>query len=180
MTAPINSREGIPPSGITRVVLNQAKMKKKELASVIPALSDRNILAEKSGYIFNSSIVGDSLFLGILPYFISGQRTYHYEIELPDRGKCVLFGFITPNGTIALLFKPEEDTYNGELLPGMADIFCDNYVRLARFLVENGFSCAFELDFVTKNVLEEIKLFAELPATIRELSLQPTPFDRME
>lgn len=168
----------ISPSGISRVLLNKAKKSPRELKSIIPALSNRDILIEKSGYLFNSSISGNCLCIGILPYFIEGQRTYHYDIELPEQGKCVLRGFINSNATVALLFEPDSDTYDGAFLPGVADIFRDNYVRLARFLLENGFSEDFEFDFGTKSIFEETKMFADIPATMKKLALQAAPFDK--
>ena len=71
----------------------------------------------------------------------------------------------------------KKNTYDNGFLPGMADIFCDNYVRLARFLIENGFPGDFELDLVTKCLFDEIKMFEDIPATVKELALQVTPFD---
>lgn len=172
MTDHINSNDVIPPSGITRVILNNKERNKDDLASLIPALSDRDILIQKSGYIFNSSFSDNSFCLGLLPCCIGGQRTHHYEIDLPEKGKCVLFGFISPNETLAILFKPGKDIYNGVFLTGIAEIFRKNYILLARFLLENGFSEHFGIDFATKNLLEEAKLFATPPTTLKELALQ--------
>ena len=168
----------INSSGISRIFLNKKEKSTVELKSIISALSDRDMLIEKSGYLFNSSIKGNCLCIGILPYFINGERTHHYDIELPENGKCMLRGFINSNAMLAIIFKPEKDTYaNGDFLPGMADIFRDNYVRLARFFIENGFSADFELDLVTKCLFDEIKMFTEIPGTVKELAMQETSFD---
>jgi hypothetical protein len=140
-------------------------------------LSDKKILIQKSGYIFSSSIKDDCLYIGILPYFIEGERTHHYDIELPVKAKCVLLGFINSNGTIAILFKPDNETYNNGFLPGIADVFRDNYIRLARLLINYGFSRDFELDLATRNIIETSKLLSEVPLTVKELALQPAPFD---
>ena len=171
------SNDIVPSSGLTRILLNEKEKSAKDLKTVITTLSDHDMLIIKSGYLFNSSISDNCLCLGLLPYFIDGQRTYHYDIDLSVKGKCILFGFINPNETISLLFKPRKDTYNGTFLPGIADIFSDNYIRFARFLVENGFSGSFELDFSTKNLLEETKLFEDTPSTVKELALLPAPFE---
>jgi hypothetical protein len=177
MTSHSSKKNIIPSSGITKIILNEKEKNPDDLKPIIPALSDLNILIQKSGYLFSSSISDNCLCLGLLPYFIDGQRTHHYEIDLPMTGKCVLFGFINSNETLALLFKPDKDTYNGGFLPGIADVFRDNYVRLARFLIENGFSGHFSLDLGTKNLLEETKLFTATPATLKELALKPAPFE---
>jgi len=89
----------------------------------------------------------------------------------------MLRGFINSNAMFAILFKPESDTYDNGFLPGMADVFCDNYVRLARFFIENGFPCEFELDLVTKCLFDETKMFTDIPATVKELAMQASPFD---
>lgn len=168
----------ISPSGISRIFLNKKEKSSSELKSIISALSDHDILIEKSGFLFNSSISEDCLCIGILPYFIDGQRTHHYDIELPENGKCMLRGFINSNALLAILFIPEKDTYdNNGFLPGMADVFCDNYVRLARFFIEHGFPGDFELDLVTKCLFDEIKMFEEIPSTVKELARQTAPFD---
>jgi len=158
-------------SGITKIILNGRETSNSEIKSVIFALSDMNILIQKSGYIFNSSILENCLCLGLLPYFIEGERTHHYDIDLPVKGKCVLYGFINSNRSLGILFKPDGDTYNGAFLPGIADLFRDNYIRLARFLINNGFSEDFRLDIATKNILEETKLLPEIPSTVKELAL---------
>jgi hypothetical protein len=168
----------ISPSGITRILLNKEKKAPRELKSIMSAMSDRDILIEKSGYLFNSSINDNCLCLGILPYFINGERTHHYDIELPESGKCILLGFINSNALLAILFKPESDTYDNGFLPGMADVFCDNYVRLARFFIENGFPGEFELDLVTKCLFDETKMFTDIPGTVKELAMQASPFDK--
>ena len=167
----------IPPSGITKVILNDKVTTPAYQKSIISTLSNREILIRKNGYIFSSSIREDCLCLGILPYFIEGERTHHYDIDLSVKGKCILFGFINSNETIAILFKPDKETYNNGFLPGIVDVFRDNYIRLARFLINYGFAENFELDLATRNIMEESKLFTETPLTVRELALQPAPFD---
>ncbi len=168
----------ISPSGITKIFLNKEEKASRKLKSIMSAMSNRDILIEKSGYLFNSSINGNCLCIGILPYFINGERTHHYDIELPENGKCMLRGFINSNAMLAIIFKPEKDTYDNEgFLPGMADIFCDNYVRLARFFIENGFPGEFELDLVTKCLFDETQMFTDIPATVKELAMQASPFD---
>ena len=170
MTSHTKHNDIIAPSGITKIILNKKKKKSDELKSIIPALSDSDTLIQKSGFLFNSSISGNCICIGILPYFIDGQRTHHYDIELPECGKCVLIGFINSNETLTILFKPQSDTYNDGFLPGMADIFRDNYIRLARFLIENGFSEDFELDLVSKCLFDETKMFTKIPETVKELA----------
>ena len=167
--------KNITPSGITKVILNKEEKKFRELKSIISALSDRDMLVEKSGYLFNSSINDNCLCLGVLPYFINGERTHHYDIALPEKGKCMLLGFINSNAMLAILFQPEKDTYDkGGFLPGMAELFRDNYIRLARFFIENGFSPDFELDLVTKCLFDETGMFKEIPGTVKELAQQAT------
>lgn len=168
----------INPSGIRKIILNNKKKTARGLKPIISALSDQDTLVEKSGYLFNSSINGNCLCIGILPYFIDGERTHHYDIELPEDGKCMLRGFINSNAMLTILFIPEKDTYDGAFLSGMKELFCDNYVRLARFLIENGFPEDFELDLVTKCLFDETKMFTDIPATVKELAMKKTPFDK--
>jgi hypothetical protein len=177
MTGHINNNDAIPPSRITEIILNKENKQPDELKSVIPALTNHDILIQKSGFIFNSSITDNCLCIGILPYFIDGQRTRHYDIDLPVKGKCLLYGFINSNETLDLLFKPARDTYNGAFLPGIADIFRDNYIRLARFFIENDFAGHFSFDLGTESLFDEIKIFPEAPATMLELARQPAPCD---
>jgi len=169
----------IKSSGINKVFLNKKEKEACELKSIISALSNKDILIEKSGFLFNSSISDNCLCIGILPYFINGQRTQHYDIELSGIGKCVLRGFINSNALLAILFQPEHDTYNvaSGFLPGMAELFGDNYVRLARFLIENGFPEDSELDLVTKCLFDETKMFTDIPSTVKELAMQESVFD---
>lgn len=167
----------INPSGITKIILNDKKKTFRGLKPIISALSDRDTLIEKSGYLFNSSINGNCLYIGILPYFIDGERTHHYDIELPKKGKCMLRGFINSNAMLAILFQPEKDTYVNGFLPGMKELFCDNYVRLARFFIENGFPGDFELDLVSKCLFDETKMFKDIPETVKELAMKTTVFD---
>jgi hypothetical protein len=164
----------IKPSGITRILLNQEEKQAGELKSIMKALSNRKILIEKSGYLFNSSIKDNCLCIGILPYFVNGERTHHYDIELPVQGKCILYGFINSNTMLALLFKPDKETYYNGFQPEMAEVFRDNYVRLARFFIENGFPGKFELDLVTKCLFEEANMFTDVPSTVKELAMQKT------
>ena len=98
----------ISTSGINRIFLNKKEKNARELKSIIAALSNHDILIEKSGFLFNSSINEDCLCIGILPYFINGERTHHYDIELPENGKCMLRGFINSNAMLAIIFVPEK------------------------------------------------------------------------
>lgn len=177
MKTQTDKNNAIPPSGITGIILNNEEKSSKDLKSIVFSLSDPKILILKSGFIFNASILNNRLYIGILPYFIEGERTHHYDISLPLQGKCLLYGFINANKTLDLFFKPARDTYNGCFLPGIADIFLDNYIRLARFLIENGFERHFTFDLGTQNLFEETKLFALVPATVEDLALQVAPFD---
>jgi len=176
MTKTVNNNT-IPPSGIKNIVLNDEEKSSKDIKAIISSLSDYKILILKSGFIFNASILENSLYMGILPYFIEGERTYHYDIHLPLEGKSLLYGFINSNKTLDLLFKPNSETYNGYFLPGIADIFRDNYIRLARFLIKNGFGRHVAFDVGTQNLFEETKLFANIPKTVEALALQVAPFD---
>ncbi len=177
MAKNINDSDIIPPSGITRVILNNEEKNPEDLNCLISTLSNRDILIREKGYIFKSSIMGNCLRFGFLPFFVNGRAASHYEINFSADGQCALFGFIDSNGTLALLFKPNRNTYGAGFLPGMADIFRDNYIRLARFLIENGFSWDFILDFATEFILEKSKLFVKAPVTVKELALQFSQLD---
>jgi len=177
MTTKNTNNNTIPSSGITYIVLNDKEKSSKEIKAIISSLSDHKILILKSGFIFNASIINDSLYMGVLPYFIEGERTHHYDIHLPLQGKCLIYGFINSNKTLDLLFKPTSETYNGCFLPGIADIFRDNYIRLARFLIENGFGRHVAFDFGTQSIFEETKLFVNIPRTVEDLALQIATFE---
>ncbi|MEA2012344.1 MAG: hypothetical protein U9O87_04560 [Verrucomicrobiota bacterium] len=155
-----------------KIILNGEIKSSEETRSIISALSTREILIRNGGFIFNFSLKDTTLSFTVLPFFINRQRTHHYDIHLSEAGKCILYGFVNSNKTVTILFKSTSTSYVNGFLPGMAELFRKNYVILAIFMIKNGFQKTYPLDIVTKNLLEESKLFKNIPSTIQQLAEQ--------
>ncbi len=132
----------------------------------IEALNDERIITEKGGFLFKALAAGDRLVLGVTPCFIDGERTYHYDTELPGENEFTLIGSVTPDGIFEILFKPRSRILPSEDIRKYADI----YVMFARFLLENGYSGQGILSTVTIGMLREAELFHTLPDNLAGLA----------
>jgi len=161
------------PSHIKEVTLNGETGSRKIAAGFIHALNDKDILTEKAGFLFKTTVCNNRLMLGVTPYFLNGERTYHYDVSLPVENEFTLIGDINAEGVFTILFRPESCDIPAE----KKEIYSDSYVLFARFLLENGYAGKGLLDEVTTNALEETGLFESVPETLIELSDQPCSAD---
>lgn len=151
---------------VREVTLNGKTGKPSIARRFIEALNDERIITEKGGFLFKALAAGDRLVLGVTPCFIDGERTYHYDSQLPGEDEFTLIGSVTPDGTFEILFKPLSKELSTE------DIrkYADTYVILARFLLENGYSGHGMLDTVTVSMLREAGLFHPAPEDLAGLA----------
>ena len=151
---------------VREVTLNGKTGKPSIARSFIAALNDERIITEKGGFLFKALAAGDRLVLGVTPCFIDGERTYHYDSQLPGEDEFTLIGSVTPDGIFEILFKP----LSMELSPEEIRKYADTYVMLARFLLENGYSRRGMFDMVTISLLLEAGLFHPVPRDLAGLA----------
>ena len=153
---------------VREVTLNGKTGKPSIARSFIAALNDERIIAEKGGFLFKALAAGNRLVLGVTPCFIDGERTYHYDSQLPGEDEFTLIGNVTPDGVLEILFKPLSRILSSEDIRKYADI----YVMFARFLLENGYSGQGILSTVTACMLREAGLFHPVPENLAELAAE--------
>lgn len=149
------------------IVFNGGRETREDVARVVASLADPGLIVEKGGFIFKSLLSSDEFRFGVLPSFQDGERTYHYNIDVGE-GR-VLIGFINPNATMTLIFKPSRE----ELRIGFGDElraeYRHQYVVLADFLVENGFPSSFRLDQISSDVLVTMRIFARTISCVGDI-----------
>lgn len=153
---------------ITEVVINKKVIAPKKVRKMITAMGDHKVIAAKGGYIFNVSFQESIIILGVLPYFIHGQRTRHYDIEMPE-DYYKLFGFINSNGSMDLMFKVSRAEYKTGLSVETKQQFAENCIDFAKFLVEYGFPQDCIINQVTVALMTEIGIILD-PPIIRSLA----------
>ena len=153
---------------VREVTLNGKTGKPSIARSFVAALNDERVIAEKGGFLFKALAAGDRLVLGVTPCFIDGERTYHYDSQLPGEDEYTLIGSVTPDGVLEILFKPLSRILSSEDIRKYADI----YVMFARFLLENGYSGRGILSTVTACMLRETGLFHPVPENLVELAAE--------
>lgn len=163
-------------SHVREVTLNGKTGKPSIARSFIEALNDERIITEKGGFLFKVLVAGEMLVLGVTPCFIDGERTYHYNSQLPGEDEFTLIGSITPDGTFEILFKP----LSLELSPEDIRKYADTYVMFARFLLENGYSGQGRLDTMTVSMLREAGLFNQVPEDIIGLASSACSLDKQD
>jgi hypothetical protein len=151
---------------VRKVTLNGKTGKPSIARSFIAALNSERIITEKGGFLFKVLVAGDMLVLGVTPCFIDGERTYHYNSQLPGEDEFTLIGSITPDGTFEILFKP----LSLDLSPQDIRKYADTYVMFARFLMKNGYSGHGRLDAMTVSMIREAELFNPVPENLAELA----------
>jgi hypothetical protein len=151
------------------VIFNGRAVAQDTVKSIVTALSDRNNLTEKGGFIFKSRLDDKTLSLGVLPWFVDGARTYHYNIDIGE-SKFNLVGFINANGTITILFKLNREDIPKGLSEGDKERFLRQYAGLAGLLVQYGFPLDFPLDEISEDVLKKAGLCSTRIKTLGELA----------
>lgn len=166
-------------SDIKSIVFNGKPTKIKTFRQIVKALSDEAILAEKGGYIFSLHLEGDTLHIGILPYFIGDERSRHYDIEIPE-SPFNLIGFVNADTSVEVFFKPSPEQAQTGLDDACRDRYREQYIRFALFLVEQQFPPDTILQTTTQELLRECRIFPEPPDTIGELAARSTNIERLE
>ncbi len=151
---------------LREVTLNGKTGKPSIAGGFIEALNDERIITEKGGFLFKALTTGDRLVLGVTPSFIDGERTYHYDSQLPGEDEFTLIGSVTANGTFEILFKP----LSMQLKPEDIQKYADTYVMFARFLLEGGYSGQGRLTPVTVSLLREAGFFNPVPEDLAGLA----------
>ncbi len=128
------------------VMLNGEAVSAKDLALLAKALSTPDIITEKGGHLFKNRMDGQAFHFGILPNFLNGQRTYHYDIVIGPSG-FNLIGSINANGSLTAVFKLDHVKIGHPLPVADWEEYRRQYAQLARFLIECGLPSSFPPGF---------------------------------
>ena len=63
---------------ITKITLNEELTKSQEACRILTAVSNKNILVEKGGYVFKAGIKGSHLFLGLMPGILANSCSRYF------------------------------------------------------------------------------------------------------
>ena len=152
------------------IMLNGKAASAKDLALLAKALSTPAIVTEKGGYLFKSRADRQSFHFGILPSFLNGQRTYHYDIDIGP-GEFNLIGSINANGSLTAVFKLDHAKIGHPLPEADIEEFRRQYAQLARFLIECGLPSSFPLDSISTEVLREAQLREKAASNLGQLAV---------
>ena len=133
------------------IYINKVKAGKKLIKSVTAAMSNPKILTEKGGFLFKISYTQNKLYFGIIPSFLGGERTHHYEIEMNHEDEYTLIGGINSSGVMTLLFKPAAQPLRKEAKSN----YYKTFQTFAFFLFNNGYRSSGELDWITRKLLAD-------------------------
>jgi hypothetical protein len=150
---------------ITECVVNGKATAFKKVRKMITAMGDHRIIAEKGGYIFSASLQKPTLILGILPYFINGHRTRHYDIDMPE-DRYMLVGFVNANGTLDLMFKVSRAEYKAGLSKATKQKFAEKCISFAAFIIDHGFPEDCTINQVTVCLMTEIGIVLQTPTIL--------------
>lgn len=151
-----------PPSAI---ILNGTPATDTQRSELTHALSTPAIITEKGGYLFKSRLDSNTFHFGVLPNFLNGERTYHYNIDLGE-DPHTLIGSINVNGTLTILFKLPPHTPASALSENDRDAYRAQYSALAQFLLQHGLPETVLLDPPTRQALAETGLYATVPEVV--------------
>lgn len=153
------------------VMLNGEAVSAKDLSLLAKALSTPAIVVEKGGYLFKSRVDSHAFHFGILPNFLNGQRTHHYDIDIGPSA-FNLMGSINANGSLTIVFKLDRAKVGQPLPEPDAEEYRRQYAQLAQFLIDCGLPRSHPLDSISMAVLEETGVFSQAtPETIGQLLL---------
>ena len=148
------------------LVLNGETIKTTQITKMVYAFGNPDILKSCGGYILTYRKQGDILYLGVKPAIIDGQRSNHYDLQSGPDTKIYITGSINPNGELSLLFKiPKKELSKKNKLK-----LKELYIQFARLLIENRYEGLGKLDWITKKIIEESKLFSPAPKSIYDLN----------
>ena len=160
-------------ANVTSVILNGKSGDPSLVSDWIRALNDERVVQEKAGFLFKACFDADRLLLEVAPFFIHGERTYHYNMHLEKEDAYTLIGMVDAQGVFTLLFKPESPTLSADQREAYARV-CR---RFAAFMLEAGYTGKGLLDEITQSLLVELGV-SPAPASLAELPghpLKPAP-----
>lgn len=143
-------------------ILNGRTPDKKEIRQFVYAISDPSALRSSGGYLFRFCLWNDSLHLGIVPAISEGERLHHYDIKIP--GAEHVIGSISATGEFTLLFKAEK----AELDDDARKRWRNEFTAFASTLISLGYKGKGQLDWITKQIIEESGIFSPVPETLYE------------
>lgn len=147
------------------IILNGEAVSPKDISLLAEAVSTPNTVAEKGGYLFKSRADEQAFHLGILPNFLNGQRTYHYDIDITP-SEFNLIGSINVNGSVTAVFKLDQAKLGHPLSQADRTEYRKQYAQLARFLIGCGLSPSVALDSISTDTLQEAQLCKECAVTL--------------
>lgn len=150
---------------IKHVIFNGAKGGLSAAAAWIDALNNKQLTAEKGGFLFKAAFDGDVLALEVVPAIIGNERSYHYNLHPKNEDGLTLIGDVTAQGAFTILAKPDDPSKALDI----AHEYLARYRRLAGFFIDAGYTGEGQLDGVTRQVLREFGI-ENPPETLKELS----------
>ena len=150
---------------MSRIYINNKKADCNTIKAMIEAISNKTILTEKGGFLLKVTVLTDYIYIGIIPNFINGERTYHYDIEIGIENEFTLIGAINHQQIFTLLFKP----INPILTSKAKEQYYTVYREFADFLFTNGYNNTGELDWITQKILTESEVCSNSVKTLKEL-----------
>lgn len=147
--------------------LNGKKAGRSITRDMMNALNSPSIRTEKGGYLFKSLLLENQFYLGILPSFHQGDRTYHYQIEMPQ-GKGMISGVLNPEGIFTLLIIEKQ-----EFSESLKEAYRKSYQALAEELLAAGLNPPGPLDDISCQLIKQLDLFPNAPGSLQDLLESP-------
>jgi len=148
-----------------KIILNRQPVSDSEIKKIITSLSDPAVIQTKGGFLLKSYLDGTTLYLEILPYMINGERTYHYNMHLPESAEFGLSGFINSNKSITLLPIVSGDFAKEGFTEKQKKGFLNQIIQLCHYCIKWGFDDNFAVDFVTGQILTQLGVSGEIETT---------------
>ncbi|MBL7158211.1 MAG: GNAT family N-acetyltransferase, partial [Candidatus Omnitrophica bacterium] len=151
-----------PPSGIETIILNGLPVTPEEARSAVSTLSNGE-------HIFNALITDNTINIEIVSRHLhcSTERG-HTQLTHPALKRGVISGIVNNEGTI-LMF---DETMKPDFTPQEIEMEHDEYIRLARFLIEHGFPAEAAYNKMPVGFLEEMKIIDTEPRVLGDLAIQ--------
>lgn len=145
-------------------MLNGLRPGPAEITEFIHAISNPVKLQLAGGYLFKSCVSDGVLHIGIVPAVSEGERLHHYDIGVPS--SRFLIGSISSTGNISILFRANKSDLDG----AARKKWRQSYIAFAGFLVTNGYAGRGDLDWISKEIIAESKIFDPIPKTLFEIA----------
>lgn len=151
-----------------KVMLNGEHPSSRTVRAVVRAIQDTDILTEKGGYIFKAALVEGCLYLNLVPTLLGDRRQLHHMLTLGVDSPLIANGFVNTDGSLAVVFlKPgSRPLLREEDLPSARALL----LRFCQTLLQWGVAPLLAMDYTTTLTVEETRLLASCPATLRDLT----------